>query len=88
MPAPRPDLLSDLGEAVGLAYNISLAGEYHRAMEGKGPMPVVVCLGSGRCLYPYSGSDKRVCAFCRALPGGFTGECNKDEALRQHIAGH
>jgi hypothetical protein len=85
---PRPDLLENITLLVDMAYDVQAATEYPRTLQDKSPLDVIVCLGSGRCMYPSQGAGERHCAFCRRLPSGFIGRERAAETVRQIVGGN
>lgn len=50
------------------AVEVRNSTAYGRAIQGKGPLDVTICLGTPRCGFPKQGWEERVCPFCLRLP--------------------
>jgi hypothetical protein len=88
MAIPRPDLVMTIGEQVAHAYELQHASDYPRAMHGDALPEVVVCLGSGRCLFPTRGAEKRFCPFCVTMPQDVAAYRRQKDFVRKVIAGN
>lgn len=74
-------------ENAKVALAVRDRGAYGRAMSGKGPLDVTVCLGKPRCMFPSQGWEERVCSFClRIAPNEHAKEAT--ERARRFMKGN
>lgn len=86
MPVARPELLKAKTDSLLEAVEVRDRASYMRAVQGLGAIPVVTCLGPGRCMFPRLGADQRVCSFCLRLPDGFG--VDVAEVARKFVVGN
>lgn len=59
-----------------------------RALEGKSPLAIAVCLGEGRCMMPPGIREQAACAFCAHVQVGPGTHREVETLARRIIGGH
>jgi hypothetical protein len=87
MPNFREDLRTRVVEQLTASLEEDKRMSYMLAMQGQPFQPMYVCLGSGRCMYPRTGEQQRVCAFCKRVEGN-TSEADVKTIAKIFVGGN